>query len=248
MKTKTYLITLLSVFSIATYALATEEYGHYEDKGSVKEQKGSMMGHMKEEVPAIEVGNKICPVSGEKVGGDMGATVQYEYKGKVYNFCCAGCVATFKGDPEKYVKIVEEQMGQHKEMGAEDADKGHHHAMGEKDEHVAVDTKANEDHQSSEMLALQTSEVKEINLEAYKFGFSPERIVVKKGEIVKLLATSRDVAHGVSIKEYGINEKVEKGKVNTIEFVADKAGEFDILCSVYCGGGHHSMKAKLIVE
>ena len=33
-----------------------------------------------------------------------------------------------------------------------------------------------------------------------------------------------------------------------IEFIADKSGEFSILCSVYCGKGHHEMKAKLIVE
>ncbi len=125
---------------------------------------------------------------------------------------------------------------------------GHHHVMGEKDEHVSMDTKANEARQSLVMIASQASEVEGINLEAYKFGYSPERIVVKKGEVVKLLATSRDVAHGIFIKEYGINEKVEKGKVRNIEFVADKAGEFDITCSVYCGAGHHSMKAKLIVE
>lgn len=182
----------------------------------------------------VNVGNKICPISGEAVG-KMGPAVQHEYKGKIYNLCCAGCVASFKGDPEKYVKIVEEQMG-------------HHHMMGEKDEPVSMGVKADEAHQGRKMMASQDTEIKEINLEAYKFGFSPERIVVKKGETVRLLATSRDIPHGVSIKEYGINERLENGKVSNIEFVADKAGEFDILCSVYCGAGHHSMKAKLIVE
>jgi len=33
----------------------------------------------------VDVGNKICPVSGEKIDEKMKAT--YEYEGKVYNFC-----------------------------------------------------------------------------------------------------------------------------------------------------------------
>lgn len=57
----------------------------------------------------VEVGNKICPVSGEKVG-EMGEIVKYEYKGKVYNLCCAMCVKDFQNDPEKYSKIADEEM------------------------------------------------------------------------------------------------------------------------------------------
>lgn len=92
------------------------------------------------------------------------------------------------------------------------------------------------------------SKIKEIKLTTYQFGFSPDPVVVKKGDIVKLLMTSRDVAHGVYIKEYGINVTVAKQEVKEIEFFADKAGKFDIVCSVYCGPGHSNMKGKLIVE
>ncbi len=52
-----------------------------------------------------DVGNKICPVSGEKINEKTKAT--YEYKGKIYNFCCAMCIDQFKKDPEKYIKKVE---------------------------------------------------------------------------------------------------------------------------------------------
>ncbi len=90
--------------------------------------------------------------------------------------------------------------------------------------------------------------IKEVSIEAYQFGFSPEQIILKKGDIIKILAVSRDVTHGIYIKEYNINVPVKKGNVTEIEFTADKTGEFDILCSVYCGHGHNSMKAKLIVE
>jgi YHS domain-containing protein len=57
------------------------------------------------------------------------------------------------------------------------------------------------------------SKIKEVNLEAYQFGFSPDTITVKKGDIVKLLVSSRDVAHGVYIEEYGINVPISKDKV-----------------------------------
>jgi YHS domain-containing protein len=57
----------------------------------------------------IEVGNKICPVSGEKVGG-MGEVVKEEHKGKIYNLCCAMCIKDFQKDPEKYTKIAEEEV------------------------------------------------------------------------------------------------------------------------------------------
>ena len=92
------------------------------------------------------------------------------------------------------------------------------------------------------------SKIKEINLEAYQFGFAPDPIVVKKNDIVKFNITSRDVPHGVYIKEYGINVSVKKGEIKKIEFIAEKEGEFDILCSVYCGSGHSQMKGRFIVE
>ena len=110
----------------------------------------------------------------------------------------------------------------------------------------------NGDHMHKEAMQVEQknyiSKIKEIKLEAYQFGFSPDPVVVKKGDIVKLLITSRDVTHGVYIKEYGINVTITKQEAKKIEFFADKAGKFDIVCSVYCGSGHSNMKGKLIVE
>jgi YHS domain-containing protein len=54
-----------------------------------------------EQVKKAEVvGNKICPVSGEKIDKKMKQT--YEYKGKIYRFCGPMCAEEFKKDPEKY--------------------------------------------------------------------------------------------------------------------------------------------------
>ena len=65
-----------------------------------------------EAVQPVYVGNKICPVSGEKIDEKLKAT--YEYEGKIYNFCCAMCIDEFKKDPEKYIKKVEEEMQKEK--------------------------------------------------------------------------------------------------------------------------------------
>lgn len=54
---------------------------------------------------AVIVGNKTCPVSGEKI--EEGSAVTYEYKGKVYSFCCEGCVEEFKKDPDRYIEKME---------------------------------------------------------------------------------------------------------------------------------------------
>lgn len=92
------------------------------------------------------------------------------------------------------------------------------------------------------------TQLREVKLEAFRYGFWPDPLLLKKGEKVKLILTSRDVTHGVRIDAFDINLKVEKERVNEIEFIPDQAGEFEIKCSFYCGPGHSRMKGKLIVR
>jgi len=56
---------------------------------------------------STNVGNRICPVSGEKINEDTKAT--YEYEGKTYNFCCPMCIEEFKKDPGKYIKNIQKE-------------------------------------------------------------------------------------------------------------------------------------------
>lgn len=80
-----------------------------------------------EKAKAIEVGNITCPVMGEKINPEYKAT--YEYEGKVYNFCCAGCLDEFKKDPAKYIKKVEEEMEKAANVAAEAVShEGHSHS------------------------------------------------------------------------------------------------------------------------
>jgi YHS domain-containing protein len=53
------------------------------------------------------VPQKTCPV----MGGEIDKSVFVDYKGKRVYFCCGMCPATFKKDPEAYIKKLE-SMGQ----------------------------------------------------------------------------------------------------------------------------------------
>ncbi|HLD87703.1 MAG TPA: TRASH domain-containing protein [Candidatus Omnitrophota bacterium] len=60
----------------------------------------------------VEVGNKICPVSGEKIvkSTDMGEPVQIDHNGKIYGLCCPMCIKDFKKDPDKYAAIADQEV------------------------------------------------------------------------------------------------------------------------------------------
>lgn len=77
---------------------------------------------------------------------------------------------------------------------------------------------------------------------------SINEIRVKKGEKVNLYAKSLDMGHGISIPDYDINIKFSPDQEAQVSFIADKAGEFNFKCSVYCGQGHMNHMGKLIVE
>ncbi|MGE5280416.1 MAG: cupredoxin domain-containing protein [Deltaproteobacteria bacterium] len=89
--------------------------------------------------------------------------------------------------------------------------------------------------------------VRVVEVEAYRYGYSPDPIVVKKGEKVRLRLTTRDVEHGFGIKDLGIDVKVEPGRATQVDFMPKEAGEYPILCTVYCGPGHAHMHAVLRV-
>jgi len=106
-------------------------------------------------------------------------------------------------------------------------------------------------HKEKEKLLLSgelKDEVREVEVKAFQYGFSPDPIVVNKGEKLRLKMTSMDVTHGIWIKEYKINVTLPPKETKTIEFIVDKEGEFVLYCSVFCGPGHGHMHGKLIVR
>jgi plastocyanin/ferredoxin len=108
-----------------------------------------------------------------------------------------------------------------------------------------------------------------VSLKAEKYGYSPSRIVVNKGDTIVFKPTSLDVTHGFQLDEYPLefiikpkglaylkyNWQDDEGKIQTdwdkvseIEFVADKPGKFTFRCTQTCGNLHPFMTGELIVR
>ncbi len=89
---------------------------------------------------------------------------------------------------------------------------------------------------------------KVFEVKAKKYIFEPNTLKVNYGDkvILNIIATDRD--HGIGIKAFNIKSLLPKGKSVTVEFTADKKGEFPIVCTKFCGWKHSIMKGKLIVE
>jgi heme/copper-type cytochrome/quinol oxidase subunit 2 len=105
-------------------------------------------------------------------------------------------------------------------------------------------------------------------LEARKYGYSPARIVVNKGDTIVLKPASLDVTHGFRLDGYPVEFVMRRGatflkytykdadgtikadwdRVNEVEFVADKAGKFTFRCTQTCGNLHPFMTGELIVR
>jgi len=108
-----------------------------------------------------------------------------------------------------------------------------------------------------------------ISLEAKKYGYSPGKIIVNKGDTVILKPTSLDVTHGFLLDGYPIDAVLKQqgltflkyqwmdddnkiqtdwDKVKEIKFKAEKAGKFTFRCTRTCGNLHPFMTGELIVR
>jgi nitrosocyanin len=86
--------------------------------------------------------------------------------------------------------------------------------------------------------AQSTTEVTLVNIEFEGSKiWVPGPVVVKKGDTVKIKAInnvkSDPPVHGLAIEAYNIQAVVNVGKPETIEFKADKAGIFPIICHLH---------------
>jgi len=105
-------------------------------------------------------------------------------------------------------------------------------------------------------------------IEAKKYGYSPSRIIVNKGDKIVLKPTSLDATHGFLLDGHPVEFIMRKGatflkytwedengklqadwdRVSEVEFVTDKAGKFTFRCTQTCGNLHPFMTGELIVK
>lgn len=93
-----------------------------------------------------------------------------------------------------------------------------------------------------------TGVVKEFDIIAKNWDFTPSTIEVNLGDKVELHVESIEGTHGFSLPEFGINERLSPGEDVHIDFIANKKGTFGFSCSIPCGSGHSRMQGQLIVN
>ena len=92
----------------------------------------------------------------------------------------------------------------------------------------------------------------DIYMTAIRSHLTPDLIEVKKGDLVRIHLTSieraLDATHGFAISSHNINISLEPGKVETVEFRADKSGVFPYYCTEFCSALHLEMTGYLVVK
>ena len=105
-------------------------------------------------------------------------------------------------------------------------------------------------------LGLRTvpSDAINIRVEAMQFAWvfkypnnkeSEGLLMVPRGRSIKLNLTSMDVIHGFYVPAFRIKMDALRNMETYAWFYADRIGNYDIMCTQYCGEGHAEMSATL---
>ncbi len=86
----------------------------------------------------------------------------------------------------------------------------------------------------------------------YQFTYPDGRTAVNEvrvpmGKPVKFLMKSTDVLHGFYLPDFRVKQDILPGSYTYLWVQPEKEGRYDIFCTQYCGTGHSTMRAVLIV-
>lgn len=106
--------------------------------------------------------------------------------------------------------------------------------------------------------------VRRFDIKAEQYAYTPSRIVVRRGDQVRLRLASRDVVHGLYMEGQDLNAFIYPGRLlfnlgrgttgsdyspaEEMVFQVDRWGKYHYRCSVTCGTLHPFMQGELIVE
>ena len=86
-----------------------------------------------------------------------------------------------------------------------------------------------------------------IKITAQKFKYTPNQIVLKKGQATVLEFTSVDFVHGFNLPDLKIRADLIPGRITKVELNIDQEGVYEFLCDNFCGDGHEEMSGKITV-
>lgn len=73
---------------------------------STDSAKTDVFAALSPEDRAKAIAQRICPVTGDELGG-MGTPYKVKVQGREVFLCCEGCLDTINGDPAKYFAILD---------------------------------------------------------------------------------------------------------------------------------------------
>jgi cytochrome c oxidase subunit 2 len=87
-----------------------------------------------------------------------------------------------------------------------------------------------------------------VKIEAQQWSFSPNTIMLSKGQTVDFELTSSDVHHGFNLPDFGVRADIVPGQTSKVRVTLDKAGMYNFHCDYFCGSGHEGMSGMLVVQ
>lgn len=105
------------------------------------------------------------------------------------------------------------------------------------------------DHAPAAMHADAGSEVLDIYLLAYRFGFSPDELHLQAGRHYRFRMMASDITHGASL-QLGRASRIIRLRPNVVSehgITFSRPGPVLVYCTVYCGPAHDAMKGRIVV-
>jgi cytochrome c oxidase subunit 2 len=87
-----------------------------------------------------------------------------------------------------------------------------------------------------------------VKIVAQRFSYTPNEIVLHRGQPAILEFRALDFTHGFTIPDLGIRADLPPGQVIQVRLTPEKTGVYDFLCDNFCGAGHEQMSGKIIVQ
>ena len=87
-----------------------------------------------------------------------------------------------------------------------------------------------------------------VEIEARRFKYTPDRVVLKRGEAVIIAFHSIDFVHGFNVPDLGLRADLLPGQITRVPLRPMAAGSFAFLCDNFCGDGHEGMSGTFVVE
>lgn len=87
-----------------------------------------------------------------------------------------------------------------------------------------------------------------VEISAKRFEFTPNEVHLRAGQPVTIRLAATDRAHGLLVKELGIDLDAATDKPDSVTITPNRAGTYAAICDHYCGSGHGGMRMTFIVE